>query len=144
MKNRKVYRNIGLLALLTLILTACPKKEEQMWKDTYWVLTELPGHKLQVAPEGREISLHLPEGPNGPVEGFAGCNRFFGTCSLEDQKLAFSRMASTKMMCPRIDTERAFLSALEAADGYLMEKEQLQLLAGEKVLAVLSAYKEQP
>ncbi|KJD31680.1 hypothetical protein PK35_13035 [Tamlana nanhaiensis] len=53
------------------------------------------------------------------VYGFSGCNRFFGTFSLNNSTLAFNNMASTKRMCrpELVSTENALLKALNEADS---------------------------
>lgn len=49
------------------------------------------------------------------VSGFGGCNRFFGTYTLDGQKLTIGPLASTKKMCRDVmDAEHDFLSALQA------------------------------
>ena len=68
-----------------------------------------------------EISRHRPYfrfGEDGTVSGNGGCNGFGGTYRLDDDKVSFSRLASTRMACPEGDVmkqEHMFLQALEDA-----------------------------
>ncbi len=114
-----------------------------MWEEAYWLLEEIKGEKLAANSEKRPLYFHLPEGPEGKVEGFAGCNQFFGTCKADQKSIQFDRMASTKMMCPQMETEKAFLAALERADSYKLEGKRLHLLGQEAVLATFLLAKEE-
>jgi len=128
----------GFLLGLAFMVTACPQKGEMLWKDTYWVLEEIQGESIKTDLEARPIYFHLPEGPDGKVEGFAGCNQFFGSCKVEKQNMRLSRLAATKVMCPRIETERAFLSALEQTESYRWKGKRLRLVGNGAVLAVFA------
>ena len=105
-------------------------------ENTYWKLVHL-GNEPVVGPTGRrEPHLRLvPEGMR--VQGFGGCNRFFGGYELEAQKLRFLKMGMTRMACPDgMDQEQAFLKALESTVGWNIRGERLELYgAGGELLA---------
>ena len=54
---------------------------------------------------------------DGKVSGKAGCNRYFGTFTLDGKTVDFGPLGSTLMACeqPIMDDERAFLDALDGA-----------------------------
>jgi len=139
-----MLKKLVFLTLIAFLAAACPQKKEMDWKNTYWILTNINGEALITGSEDRPIYLHLPEGPNGKVEGFAGCNHFFGTCAIDENQVQFSRMASTKMMCPRMKTEQALLSALEIAKTYRVKKTKIELLGKGLVLASFVVSEEKP
>jgi heat shock protein HslJ len=76
------------------------------------------------------------------VSGFSGCNRFFGSYSLENNSLKFGNLGSTRMLCEneanQIETE--LLKALETADSFSIKNGTLQLLSKDNI--IIEAYKE--
>lgn len=64
--------------------------------------------------EGRDTTIQFRE---KDVAGFAGCNRFRGTYTYADGKLALGPLATTRMACPpeQMETERKVLQVLDAA-----------------------------
>jgi heat shock protein HslJ len=65
------------------------------------------------------------------VSGSGGCNRISGTYETGAGTLRFSPMISTKMACPSMDTETAFLRALNGTRRYRIEGRILELMDGE-------------
>lgn len=70
------------------------------------------------------------------VSGFAVCNRFFGSYSLENNTLKFSALGSTKMLCKeesnKVETE--LFKALEKANLILFTKDGFALYNKKKIL----------
>jgi heat shock protein HslJ len=57
--------------------------------------------------------------PNGKVSGFSGCNKFFGKMSLSDNKISFSRLATTRKMCSKaMSFESNLISSLSSVNTY--------------------------
>jgi len=74
------------------------------------------------------------------VNGFAGCNRFFGQYVLDGTKLSFSALGSTMMACPEgMDTELAFLRALNETDRMELDNLSLLLYSTDRLVARLEA-----
>ena len=59
----------------------------------------------------------------GRASGSGGCNRFTGSYTFDDGKLAFGPLAGTKMMCPEavMDQEDRFHQALGAVDKVVLD-----------------------
>jgi heat shock protein HslJ len=56
------------------------------------------------------------------VNGFSGCNKFFGSATLSDHKLHFSPLAGTRMMCAEtMSFESKVLSNLAKISSYKIE-----------------------
>jgi heat shock protein HslJ len=66
-------------------------------ENATWTLTTLPGQAL---PAGRDRNAVTVRFESGRVHGFAGCNQFMGSYTLEGDKLAVGRLAGTMMACP--------------------------------------------
>jgi heat shock protein HslJ len=79
------------------------------------------------------------------VSGFSGCNKFFGSYTLENKILKFGNLASTKMFCDdeanQIETQ--FLKSLEKADSFSIKNEILQLISDNNIILEGSKEKAQ-
>jgi heat shock protein HslJ len=107
--------------------------------NTYWKLTELNSKAATVFPGQREPHFILSAAEN-KVNGFGGCNRFFGSYRAEGDSLRFSQMGATRMACPEgMEQEQAFLKALESTDNYKIAGETLELYSDGKLLARFEA-----
>lgn len=95
----------------------------------YWKLTEVMGKPVAFS-EGAKKEAHILLHPSqNRVTGNGGCNGFFGTYQLSNNnKIQFSKMGSTQMYCEGgMETEAAFLKALQTADSYYLNNDSLQL-----------------
>lgn len=100
--------------------------------DSRWALVSLGGG----VPETEQpITLELAA--DGRVSGFAGVNRYSGTCELRPGSrargaVAFSELASTKMAGAEalMKQEAAFLELLRSSDAYVAEGGLLEFSAG--------------
>lgn len=101
-----------------------------------WTLTELAGEKVKASDYADKFpSIEFAE---GKVSGFSGCNRFSGSYTIAEKgSIQFGMMMSTKMACPAMNKETAFLKSLERCVSYTYTAGALSLLSKEgKVLAV--------
>lgn len=105
--------------------TAESMKPDVTLTNTYWKLVELNG--AAVAPgEGKELHMILRR--EDQVAGYAGCNQFTGSVTVNGDGLAVGPIASTRRMCPEVMAqEDAFLQALENAHRYDISGEDLAL-----------------
>lgn len=79
--------------------------------NTYWKLIAVDD--IEYDPVDKEHDTHLILRPDHRVTGFGGCNNFSGSWLLEDGQLVLGPLLSTRMACPDMDFERAFLVALD-------------------------------
>lgn len=108
-------------------------------EGTEWHLADIGG---QPSPVGADSTRHpgftlLAEGRK--VQGSAGCNRMTGTYQLDGQKLKFGPLATTRMACPAMETETAFLKALAATTRYEVSGSSLTLYGADTAVARLEA-----
>ncbi|MDR0394854.1 MAG: copper resistance protein NlpE N-terminal domain-containing protein [Tannerella sp.] len=95
--------------------------------EKYWKPTELLGEPVSSPKGGKEAYMILKEEGNG-VNGNAGCNSFNGTYTLKpDNRICFSKMASTQMMCMNMETETRMHQVFEKTDHYTVEADTLVL-----------------
>jgi len=136
------------LAAIALLVCGCAQAPVQAQRpvsnepleNTYWKLTYL-GDAPVVAPERQRDAHFILHPSDKRVSGSGGCNRFTGGYELEGDRLSFGRMAATMMACAdAMDTEKAFLSALQQAARARIKEQHLELLdASGSVLARFQA-----
>lgn len=82
-----------------------------------WTAYEIASRLLDM---GQESMPYMIFAKDGMVNGFSGCNRFFGNCGLDGESLSFGNMGMTKMMCmgDANQVEMDFTSALQSVNNY--------------------------
>lgn len=102
-----------------------------------WTVSSINGNRVGNAKVTMVIDI-----PECKVHGNTGCNIFNGSIFVDPDKdgsIQFQEVAVTRMMCPDIDTETAFLVALEAVEYARSNgKEALLLDAHNKVVLTLT------
>jgi heat shock protein HslJ len=109
--------------------------------ETHWVLETLEGQKINATQNGNEIGFTLYAKENR-INGYSGCNNFFGTYKLEaGNRINFSNLGATKMACPDIAfSESDFLEVFNLADNYSISGDKLSLNVGKR--APLAVFKK--
>ncbi|KYP16400.1 META domain-containing protein [Flavihumibacter sp. CACIAM 22H1] len=104
-----------------------------------WELKELNGTALDVV-KGPQFFLLFSPGQVGRVSGKSGCNRLSGSFELLDkQGMKFGALASTKMACPEMELEAAFLKALAEINQWKILDNQLILMKDGANLAIFQS-----
>jgi copper homeostasis protein (lipoprotein) len=117
----------------------CAPAVQAELSNTYWKLVELGGVMVKPIENAQQIHMVLGTATHR-VNGFAGCNNFFGQYRQEGENLAFSGLGSTMMACPvGMDTEQAFLKALGETDRAVVNGIYLQLYSASRPVARLEA-----
>ena len=121
----------NIIFYIVLIVLASCKVQPVLITNTAWRLVELNGE--DVSNLNPPLTLSLDDAQK--INGFAGCNRFFGTYELNELKIKFSGIGSTKMFCQdKSDTEDKYLKALSEVQSFKSESGKLFLVAGEKTV----------
>lgn len=118
----------------------CPSDETVSLEGTFWTLTELRGNPAEVNAMAPAAHLMLQSEGN-KLSGSSGCNRLFGVYEVADGRLKLIPTGMTMMACPDplMKQEQAFVLALNAVTGYVIDSTTLTLLAGEDVAARFTA-----
>jgi heat shock protein HslJ len=95
-------------------------------EKTYWKLTQLSGAPVS----GAQTEPNLVLDPTTRrVGGSGGCNQFSGGYQLDGDRIRMSQTVSTMMACAKgLDTEKAFLEALDRARQWRITGQELELL----------------
>lgn len=106
--------------------------------ESNWTVTSLyaDGNEIAVPADHSATLAFLKD---SKIAGGTGCNRYFGDFKEDGNKLSFNNMGSTRMMCPDMQFEDAYLKALANVAAYRIDGGKLELLdnSGE-IIAVLS------
>lgn len=104
-------------------------------RGTQWSLVELAG-KAVATPQGERAPTLLLAADGSRANGFAGCNQWSASYTATDDTLRLTGMIMTRMFCTgRMDLERDYAAALEAARSYRINDARLELVADGKVVA---------
>ena len=97
--------------------------------NTYWKLLSLNETVVVMTEEQeREAFLQLRD-DNRSVKGFAGCNAFTGSYTVNGNGLSLGPLAATRKACAAgMETESEFLQVLEGTAYYSIHEEALTLL----------------
>lgn len=110
-------------------------------QNTYWKLLSVRGSPVTVAKDQTEPYLTLAP-QDKRVSGSTGCNRVIGGYALDGDRLTFTGMGGTMMMCPEgMEQERAILDMLGEVRRWRVYGDRLDLLgaSGDVALAQLEA-----
>lgn len=93
--------------------------------------------------ENSEITKELTidfDSKTKKVSGFAGCNRFFGTYSIDGSNISFSELGATRMMCEdEVNViENKFFQMMAKINSYELSNGKLSLKSDDEVLIVAS------
>lgn len=123
---------------------ATPSQEktdfDQKITEKYWKLVELNGKKIAFGENQRKEAHFILKNAENKVTGNGGCNTLMGTYELgEDNKIIFSKMATTIMFCAGVENEDEFLAVFETVDHYTLQGDTLLFQKENKVLAKFAA-----
>ncbi len=104
-------------------------------------LSKPDNHKPVLSLAGSEWGLLNPDSfapeqfvqfkMDNTVNGFSGCNNFFGNYQMEGKAITIGPLASTRKMCrDKMAAERTFLNALQSVNTFEFDGKVLTLLNG--------------
>lgn len=99
--------------------------EEMKLEGTKWKLSQLKGSSIQNNSD-KDFIIEFHE--DGRFSAFMGCNGLGGNYDLkEGNRISFSKVISTMMACPNMETENEFKSLIETVDNFRIFKNKLSL-----------------
>lgn len=142
MKNLSIVLT-GIAA--TLIIASCSNSmvatggSNHKLEGTSWKLTGLSTINGDLPKTPKEVTMRLD---TGRVFGSGGCNRYFGSYTLNGSSVKFNGVASTKMFCQgAMEVEDGLMQSFNNTDGYHIRGKWLALLKGTDTLARFEASK---
>ncbi len=139
----KFLLRIAVIAGLAALMAGCchcrsyQKKTRRPLVGTEWQLIQLGGETIQPREGSFTVTLSAEK---GQISGVGACNRISGTYKSDEKRsLKIGPLAATRMACPDLKREQAFIEALESATHYDMDGPMLLILADGELRAVFQA-----
>ena len=114
-------------------------EQEVSLEDTVWILQSYGelGNSKDIITD-TEITAEFVSS-EGTIKGSAGCNSYFGSYELEGSQLSIpGPIAATQMFCAEpegaMDQEQEYLTALQSAESYEINGDELRINYGNQVL----------
>ena len=108
---------------LTLSLSSCGNS---IPVESHWSVETLYSNGNAVAiPAGHNPGISFLK--DNKIAGETGCNRFFGDFKANGEEISFGNMGSTRMMCPEMAFENAFLNVINETAQYTLTDKSLAL-----------------
>ena len=113
-------KKIFAAAALLLAMTACggSQKKALPLEGTTWKLAKMEAIPAKAVDAEADFFTLQFSAADTLVSGRTNCNRFFGKYELKGQKLEFENLGMTRMACPEMQYEDAFVKMLDEVDGY--------------------------
>jgi heat shock protein HslJ len=131
----KIFLALMIASFLLTIGCSSNKESVNTLLHDIWVLESIEG-KTYSRVENQDlhptIEIYLAE---ERFNGNTGCNNMNGKVTMNGNEISFSNIVTTKMFCDGVD-ETSFISALEKANNYKIEKMRLYLYENEKEILV--------
>ncbi|MVW70255.1 META domain-containing protein [Bordetella sp. 15P40C-2] len=112
-------------AAATHAATSADSFAQTAWQLTRWVEKGGASRPIALGQNAQPVELvFLAQGKEYRVNGYSGCNRYFGNYRLQDGKLSISVRGNTRMACPdpaRAALENAYLKALGEVSSFTLD-----------------------
>ena len=129
-------KKLFVAALALAAMTACcGGAADATLEGTTWKLSKMEGIPATAIDGEADAFTLVFNAADTMVAGRTNCNRFFGPYELKGKSLKFGTLGMTRMACPDMQYEDAFVRMLDEVDGFEIKGSDLKLLKGEQVLA---------
>ena len=139
-------KKIFAAAALLLAMTACggSQKKALPLEGTTWKLAKMEAIPAKAVDAEADFFTLQFSAADTLVSGRTNCNRFFGKYELKGQKLEFENLGMTRMACPDMQYEDAFVKMLDDVDRFEIKGSELTFFDDDKSLAVFKAVEKEP
>ena len=139
-------KKIFAAAALLLAMTACggSQKKALPLEGTTWKLAKMEAIPAKAVDAEADFFTLQFSAADTLVSGRTNCNRFFGRYELKGKKLEFENMGMTRMACPDMQYEDAFVKMLDDVDRFEIKGSELTFFDDDKSLAVFKAVEKEP
>lgn len=139
---RILFKSLFLLLILNACSAQTSESENSAEKaklsssltETHWKLLSLYGKPVNLGAGEKELFMLLSH-KKSSVNGFSGCNHFFGRYNVSNEQLSFSQLGSTRKMCRQtMEQEQKFLKVLSLSNHYKIISQKIILYNKDKQL----------
>ena len=142
---RYVMKKYFAAAALLMMMAACGSAgQDKKLEGTTWKLAKMEA--IPAAAVGKEADFFTLEfnAADTMVAGRTNCNRFFGKYELKGKELELKNLGMTRMACPDMQYEDAFVKMLDDVDRFEIKGSELTFFDDDKSLAVFKAVEKEP
>lgn len=115
--------------LFSMLLISCSSVKEtdpsKSPEGTSWVLKTMKGSPV-TPPDAKDITL-LFDKSGSKINGFGGCNTFFGSYKTDKDAISITGLGSTKMACDDMNLESDYFNLLQKTDKFKIVSNTLTL-----------------
>ena len=127
-------------AALLVTMAACGSAaQDKTLEGTTWKLAKMESIPATAINQETDFFTLEFNAADTMVAGRTNCNRFFGRYELKGKKLEFENMGMTRMACPDMQYEDAFVKMLDDVDRFEIKGSELTFFDDDKSLAVFKA-----
>ena len=132
-------------AAALVALTACNGARKTVaLEGTQWKLEQMEGIPAEAITREADFFTLTFNAADTMVNGRTNCNRFFGKYELKGKELELKNLGMTRMACPDMQYEDAFVKMLDEVDRFEIKGAELTLFDDHKALAVFKAVEKEP
>jgi len=129
-------------SLLGAMAACCGAQNNKPLEGTTWKLASMEGIPAEALASDDDAFTLVFSAEDMSAAGRTNCNLYFGNYETADGTLAFGEMGMTRMACPDMEFEDAFMRMLGSVDGFSIVGDRLTLTGDGRTLAVFSAVDE--
>lgn len=122
-------------AALLVGMVACGGHSDAKLEGTTWKLASMEGIPAQAVDREADFFTLRFDAADTTVSGRTNCNRFFGKYETDGRKLDFENLGMTRMACPDMQYEDAFVRMLDEVDRFEIRDRELTLYDDSRKLA---------
>ncbi len=122
-------------AALLLAMTACGGSHDTPLEGTTWKLASMEAIPASAVDAEPDFFTLWFDAADTLVSGRTNCNRFFGKYALDGHRLVMKNLGMTRMACPDLQYEEAFVRMLDEVNRYGIRKGELTFYDGDRALA---------
>lgn len=131
-------------AALLVMTAACGSAgQDKTLEGTTWKLSKMEAIPAAAIDKEADFFTLQFNAADTMVAGRTNCNRFFGKYELKGRELEFENMGMTRMACPDMQYEDAFVKMLDEVDRFEIKGSVLTLFDDHKTLAVFKAVEKE-
>ena len=136
-------KKIFAAAALLVTMAACGSAaQDKTLEGTTWKLAKMESIPATAINQETDFFTLEFNAADTMVAGRTNCNRFFGRYELKGQKLEFENLGMTRMACPEMQYEDAFVKMLDEVDRYEIKGSELKFYDDKKVVAEFRAVQD--
>ena len=127
-------------AALLVTMAACGSAaQDKTLEGTTWKLAKMESIPATAINQETDFFTLEFNAADTMVAGRTNCNRFFGKYELKGRELSFENLGMTRMACPDMQYEDAFVKMLDEVDSYEIKGSELKFYDDKKVIAEFRA-----